>query len=128
MRYLMFMIPAAHGMDATADLPSVEMIDTMMKYNAQLADAGILESLNGLHPPSLGVRLTFGGESPQVGGVDPEGAVGGYWILNVETHEAAVEWARRCPAQPGDILELRRIQEIEDFPNDVQDVLGGYDL
>ena len=46
----------------------------------------------------------------------------------MSSHEAAVEWARRCPALPGDVLELRQIQEMDDFPEDVQDVVAGYDL
>jgi hypothetical protein len=128
MRYVMFMIPAVYATDAQDELPSVEMIEAMMNYNAELADAGILESLNGLHPPSLGVRLAFGPDGAEVGGVPADGAVGGYWIINVESHEAAVAWARRCPALPGDVLELRRIQAIEDFPPEAQRAASGLDL
>ena len=128
MRYVMFMIPAVYGTDAADELPSVEMIEQMMKYNSALADAGILESLNGLHPPSLGVRLEFGDDGPRVAGVGGAGAVGGYWILDVDSHEAAVAWVRRCPALPGDVLELRRIQELEDFPPDAQEAASGLDL
>ena len=93
-----------------------------------LADAGVLESLNGLHPPTSGVQVRFGEDGSSVSDIESAGAVGGYWILNVSSHEAAVEWARRCPALPGDVLELRQIQEMDDFPEDVQDVVAGYDL
>ena len=126
MRYVMFMIPAVYATDAADEMPSPDMIDEMMKYNAELAEAGVLESLNGLHPPSHGLRVTFGHEGSQVASIDADGAVGGYWILDVDSHEAAVAWAKRCPALPGDVLELRRIQEIEEFPADVQEV-AGYD-
>ncbi len=128
MRYLMLMIPAVYATDAADEMPSPEMIDAMMTYNAELADAGILEALNGLHPPGLGVRVTFGEGGPVTTSVDPDGSIGGYWILNVDSHEAAVAWARRCPALPGDVLELRRIQEIEELPADVQDLVAGFDL
>lgn len=128
MRYVMFMIPAVYGTDAADEMPSPEMIDAMMTYNAELADAGVLEALNGLHPPSAGVRLAFGADGPEVVQVAPDGAVGGYWILNVESSQAAVDWARRCPALPGDVLELRRIQEMADFPQDVQDAVSGFDV
>lgn len=123
----MFMIPAVYGSDDDP-MPTAEQVESMMNYNAELADAGVLESLNGLHPPAAGVRLEFGDEGAEVAVPSAQGAVGGYWILNAESHEAAVEWARRCPAMPGDVLELRRIQEIEDFDEDVQDVLEKYDL
>lgn len=127
MRYIMFMIPAVYGSDADP-MPSAEDVEAMMDYNAALAEAGILESLNGLHPPTSGMRLEFGPDGPQETTSPSVGAVGGYWVLNVESHEAAVEWARRCPAMSGDVLELRRIQEIEDFDEDVQEVLEKFDL
>jgi hypothetical protein len=128
MRYVMFMIPAVYGTDDADPMPSAEMVAQMMAYNAELADAGILESLNGLHPPSRGVRVTFSEDGAAVVAAESQGAVGGYWVLNVDSHEAAVEWAKRCPALPGDTLELRQIQEIEDFPDDVQEVLGDFDI
>jgi hypothetical protein len=60
--------------------------------------------------------------------VAAEGAVGGYWVIEVDSHEAAVAWASRVPALPGDVVELRRIQEMEDFPEDVQDVVNTFDI
>lgn len=128
MRYVMFMIPAVYSEDNADLMPSAEYVEKMMVYNAQLSEAGVLESLNGLHPPSAGIRLTFSEDGPHTTSTQATGAVGGYWLLNVDTHEAAVAWARRVPAMPGDIIELRRIQEIEDFPDDVQKVADKYDL
>lgn len=127
MRYVMFMIPAVYGTDAADETPSPEAVDAMVRYNADLAEAGVLEALDGLHPPNLGVHLTFGPDGPAVAEMASEGAVGGFWILSVESHEAAVNLARRCPAAPGDVLELRRIQDLEDFPPDVQEVLARFD-
>ncbi|HNL52138.1 MAG: YciI family protein [Candidatus Nanopelagicales bacterium] len=128
MQYVMFMIPSVYGSADADEMPSPEMVDAMMTYNQELADAGVLESLNGLHPPTAGVQVRFGADGSSVSEMESAGAVGGYWILNVSSHEAAVEWARRCPALPGDVLELRQIQQMDDFPEDVQDVVAGYDL
>lgn len=128
MRYVMFMIPAGYGTDAVDDSPSPEMVEAMMTYSAELADAGVLETLDGLQPPSLGVHLRFGPDGPVVTDMPSRGAVGGFWILDVESHQAAVDLARRCPAQPGDVLELRRIQELEDFPADVQEIAARFDV
>lgn len=128
MRYVMFMIPAVYGDPAADATPSAEAVEAMMRYNADLAEAGILESLNGLHPPQSGARLTFTEQGPEAAEVPVAGAVGGYWIIAVDSREAAVEWARRCPAFPGDTIELRQVQEMEDFPDEVQDVVNKYDL
>jgi hypothetical protein len=127
MRYVMFMIPAVYASQDPDEAPSPEMIQAMMKYNADLADAGVLESVNGLHPPTVGVQVTFGADGSTVSHIASEGSVGGYWIIDVSSHEAAVEWARRCPALPGDVLELRRIEEMDDLPAEVQDLVSGVD-
>jgi hypothetical protein len=47
--------------------------------------------------------------------------VGGYWIIKTASKEEAIAWAKRCPALPGDVLEIRQIQEMEDFPEAVVD-------
>ena len=38
---------------------STELIAAMMKYNEELRKAGVLLALDGLHPPSDGVRISF---------------------------------------------------------------------
>jgi hypothetical protein len=43
---------------------------------------------------------------------------GGFYILDVPTVEDAVEWAKRMPAFPGAKTEIRRISQIEEFPQD----------
>ncbi len=121
MRYVMFMIPAVYGTQAADDVPSAEMIDKMMTYNAELAEAGVLEAVDGLHPPSSGVRLHFEQSGVQTRDVPAVGAVGGLWIIKVDSYASAHAWAQRCPALPGDIVELRRIEELDDFPADSDD-------
>lgn len=128
MRYIMFMIPAVYATDAEDAMPSAEMVEKMMAYNTALAEAGVLVSLDGLHPPASAVRFEFTDAGPRPLDTQGRGAVGGYWVLNVDSHEAAVEWARRVPAAPGDVIEVRRIQEMTDFPDDVQDVVKTFDL
>lgn len=128
MRYVMFMIPAAYAQPEADVVPSAEMVERMMDFNAQLDEAGVLLALDGLHPPADGVRFTFGDNGPEEAPVSGAGIIGGYWILDVASHEDAVQWARNVPAMPGDVIEVRRIQEAEDFPDDVQDVLEKYDI
>ena len=42
----------------------------------------------------------------------------GFWIIEVSSKEEAAEWAKRCPLGPGTRLEVRRVNELEDFPQD----------
>jgi hypothetical protein len=95
----------------------------MMKYNEALQKAGVLLALDGLHPPSMGTRVAFGGPKPKVSDgpfTETKEVLGGYWMIQVKSKEEAVQWAVRCPAAPGDTIEVRQVQEFEDFPADVQ--------
>ncbi len=128
MRFMMLMIPGVYqgkkGRSADEDFtPAPEEVEKMMKYNEELARAGVLISLDGLHPPVSGARVSFSGGKPKVKNVtssETGDVLGGYWIIRAASVDEAVEWAKRVPAQDDDIIEVRRIFETEDFPEDVR--------
>jgi len=122
MRFMMLMIPKGYEKAAPSALPTAEMVAGMTKYNETLTRAGVLLALDGLHPPSKATRVRFAGRKPAVIDgpfAEAKEAVGGYWLLQVKSKEEAVEWARRCPAQDGDVIEVRQVQELSDFPPEV---------
>jgi hypothetical protein len=90
----------------------------MGKYNEELLKAGIMLAADGLAPSSEGKRLEFGaeGRSRVIDGpfAETKELVGGFWIWQVSSMAEAVEWLRRAPFK-GTTVELRRIQEPEDF-------------
>lgn len=130
MRYMMFMIPRVYQPDTPENekagegfAPPADAVEQMMKYNEELAKARVLVSLDGLHPIAKGARVSFaGGKLSVTDGphIETKEVVGGYWIINVKSKEEAVEWARRVPAADGDVIEIRQIFEMEDFPEDVR--------
>ena len=66
MRFMMLMIPRGYETAAPGTTPSAEAVAAMMKYNEQLKAAGVLITLDGLHPPSAGARVSFAGGRPVV--------------------------------------------------------------
>jgi hypothetical protein len=101
----------------------------MMKYNESLQKAGVLLALDGLHPPSMGARVTFSGGKPKVTDgpfSEAKEVLGGYWMIQVKSKEEAIEWASRCPASDNEIIEVRQVQEFSDFPADVQEAAAGF--
>jgi hypothetical protein len=44
----------------------------------------------------------------------------------VKSREEAIAWARRCPASDNEIIEIRQVQEMADFPADVQAAAAGF--
>ena len=124
MRFMMFMIPNISDADWE---PTAEAVGAMSRYNDELAKAGVLLSLDGLHPPSKGARVTYtGGKATAVDGpfAEAKEVVGGYWMIDVRSKEEAVEWAKRVPADPGNVVEVRQVYEMSDFSADVQEALG----
>jgi hypothetical protein len=123
MRFMMLMIPKGYETAAPGAQPDAKAVEAMMKYNESLQKAGVLLALDGLHPPSTGARVTFKGGKPQVkDGPFPEAkeVLGGYWMIQVKSREEAIEWAKRCPGSDNETIEIRQVQEFEDFSADVQ--------
>ena len=120
MRFMVMMIPDVYRRPVPPDfVPPADAVEKMGKFNEELRKAGVLLALDGLHPPGTAVRVSFDATSkPKVTDgpfAEAKEAVGGYWMLEVKSRDEAVEWARRCPAQPGDVLEIRKVFEAEDF-------------
>jgi len=130
MRFMMLMIPKGYEKAAPGTLPDADAVGSMMKYNKSLQEAGVLLALDGLHPPSMGARVSFSGGNPTVTDgpyIESKEVLGGYWIIDVDSKEDAVEWASRCPASDNEVIEIRQVQEMSDFPEDVQQAASGFD-
>ena len=52
--------------------------------------------------------------------------LGGYWIIDVKSLDEAIAWAKRCPGSSNEVIEIRQIQEMSDFPADVQKAAAGW--
>jgi hypothetical protein len=123
MRFMMLMIPGGYEKAAPGTMPDADAVAAMMEYNRALEEAGVLLALDGLHPLSMGARVSFGGGEPKVVDgpfAEAKEVLGGYWMIEVGSKEEAVEWASRCPAGDNEVIEVRQVQEMEDFPEDVQ--------
>ncbi len=129
MRFMMLMIPKGYEKAQPGAMPDAKAVAAMMKYNEALQKAGVLLALDGLHPPSMGSRVTFVGGKPTVTDgpfTEAKEVVGGYWMIQVKSKDEAVEWASRCPASENEVIELRQVQEMSDFPPDVQEAAVGF--
>jgi len=120
---MMLMIPKGYEDAAPGTMPDAERVAAMMKYNEDLQKAGVLLGLDGLHPPSTGARVSFAGGKPKVTDgpfAETKEVIGGYWMIQVKSKEEAIAWASRCPASDNEVIEIRQVQEFEDFPDDVK--------
>src|SRR3954449_5351744 len=114
---------------ATADseagqMPSMELLTAMGKYNEELVKAGVMLAGEGLQPSSKGVRVKFSGDKRTV--IDGPFAetkelVAGFWLWQVKSKEEAIEWVKRCPnPMEGDSeIEIRQVFEAEEFGDEL---------
>ncbi|MCQ4041227.1 YciI family protein [Streptantibioticus rubrisoli] len=119
MRFMMIVKASA---DSEAGvLPSKELVAAMGRYNEELAKAGVLLAADGLHASSKGARVAFSGGRPTVTDgpfAETKELIAGFWIIQAQSLDEAVEWASRVPFEEGEI-EVRQVFEPTDFPADV---------
>ena len=128
MRFMMLMIPKGYEQAKPGTLPDPQAVAAMMKYNESLQKAGVLLALDGLHPASMGARVSFAGGRPKVTDgpfAEAKEVVGGYWMIQVKSRAEAIEWAKRCPASENEVIEIRQVMELDDFPAEMQREMDG---
>ena len=116
-----FMVIVKASKDSEAGvMPSPELLDAMMKFNEEIAKAGVMKAGEGLQASSKGARIYYEGDQRKV--VDGPFAetkelIAGYWMWKVKSMQEAIEWAKRCPNPTGEqsVLEIRPVFEAEDF-------------
>jgi hypothetical protein len=116
----MVIVKADKSSEAGA-LPDEKLLAEMLKYNEELAKAGVMLAGEGLQPSSKGARVRFSGDKRTV--VDGPFAetkelIAGFWLIQVKSKEEAIEWVKRCPNPfPGteSEIEIRQVFEAEDF-------------
>ncbi|HEV7490705.1 MAG TPA: YciI family protein [Rhodanobacteraceae bacterium] len=129
MRFMMLMIPKGYESAAPGTMPDAAAVAAMMAYNEELRDAGVLITLDGLHPPSKGARVSFANGKPSVVDgpfAEAKEVLGGYWIIDVASKQKAIDWALRCPASNNEVIEIRQVQEFLDFPPDVREAAARF--
>jgi hypothetical protein len=128
MRFMMMVIPEGYESAAPDAVPSAEAVAKMMEYNKALQKAGVLLALDGLFPPSTGARISYADGKPTVTDgpfAETKEVIGDYWIIQVRLREEAIEWAKRAPMSSNEVIEVRQIQEMPDFPEDVRKAAEG---
>ena len=129
MRFMLLMIPKGYESAEPGTMPEAAAVEAMMEYNRTLQDAGILMSCEGLHPPSMGARVSFKAGKPLVTDgpfTETKEVLGGFWMIKVNSRAEAIRWASLCPAGDNEVIEVRQIQDMEDFPEDIQQIAADF--
>jgi glutathione S-transferase len=100
-----FMLQVGADRDTEAGvLPTTELLAAMGRFNEAMIAAGILPAGEGLQPSSKGVRISFAGAEPSViepPFAEPNELIAGFWMIEIKSKEAAIDWAMRAPFDTG---------------------------
>jgi hypothetical protein len=129
MRFMM--IVKANKESEAGEMPSLDLLVAMGKYNEELVKAGVMLAGDGLQASSKGARVNFSGDKRTV--VDgpfseTKELIAGFWIIQVKSKEEAIEWAKRCPNPRGggeSQIEVRQVFEASDFAEQIGDSAEG---
>jgi hypothetical protein len=125
-KYMLIMRSTDETMAVYENMDFEKIMNDMGKFNEDMVQAGVLVAGEGLTDAADSVVVDYSSETPVV----TDGPYGetkelfnGFWIVDVASREEAVEWAKRAPlAGPGSKLEIRRVQQLDDFPQDNEHV------
>ena len=121
MQFMMLMIPAVYQDGKKVEpgfVPDPKKIEAMGRFNEELGKVLKILSINGLHPQNTGARVSFAGSKPSVTDgpfIETKEVIGGYWLVEAPSKEEVLKWVQRCPADPGDVIEIRQVFELADF-------------
>jgi hypothetical protein len=121
MRYMLIMRSTPEAEKAMENVDFTEIIAAMGRYNESLIKAGVLLAGEGLAGPDEGFVVDFSSDPPVVTDgpyTEAKELFNGFWILEVSSIEEARQWAQKAPLGPGVKLEVRRVTEVDDFPQD----------
>ncbi len=127
MRFMMMLLYESAALNA---VPTADAVAKTMEYNKALQKAGVLLALDGLLPPSTGARVSYvDGKATVTDGpfAESKEVIGGYWIIQVRSREEAIEWAKRAPMSNNEVIEVRQIHALPDFPDDIRNVGEGFE-
>ncbi|MDP3858768.1 MAG: YciI family protein [Stagnimonas sp.] len=127
MRFLI--LRKADARSESGQLPGPELLAAMGRYRAALERAGVLVGGDGLHASSRGaarLRCEHGQWTVTDGPfAETKELIAGFLLIEVDSLQKALRWARACPSMAGDgvaEMEVREIISAADFPPE----LAGY--
>jgi hypothetical protein len=128
MRFMMLLPAPPEPLEKLTAVPNKEIVLAMRKYNEDMKQAGVLLSAEGLHATSKGFRIrVLGGKKIVTDGpfTEAKEVIAGFWIIQVNSREEALEWAKQCPLPENGLMEIRQVFENCDFPPELQKKKAG---
>ena len=111
-----FMVIVKASKDSEAGvMPSPELLDGMMKFNEEIAKAGVMKAGEGLQASSKGARVRFEGDKRTV--IDGPFAetkeqLAGFYLIEARDLNEAIQIAAKIPPAREGSVEVRPVRQL----------------
>ena len=118
MKYMLTIIGSEGGMEDASPEEMKAVMDSWGAIGQEMADAGAFLAGEGLQPSETAttVRVGEGGDRLVTDGpyAETKEQVGGFYLIEAENLDEAIEWAKKLPNQDGGV-EVRPVIDYEQF-------------
>jgi hypothetical protein len=88
-------------------------------FNREATEAGVLIANEALELPNTAktVRFADGGQLSVTDGpfAETKEQLGGFCLIDVDSFEEAIGWAKKVPLRPGSLLEVRAVKDLTPY-------------
>ena len=112
MQYMLLIYGEERAAESMPREQMTEVINAFMAYTQALKDAKALVGSNRLRPTSAATAVrTTDGQLKVLDGpfAETKEQLGGYYLIDVPDLDAALSWAKRCPASRYGTIEVRPV-------------------
>lgn len=116
MQYLLALFTDESGWTKMTPEQQQQGAAAYMAYTEALKSAGVLLNSNRLRPGSTATTLRTAKDRIQVLDgpfIESKEQLAGYYLIDVPDLDAALSWAKRCPATSHGIVEVRAIWSMD---------------
>jgi hypothetical protein len=108
MKYLLMCQTEAASFENVSAADEAAFMQSMMAYNQQLIQAGVLVAAGQLAPAETAKRVFRDkGRIKKTAGANTN--IGGYYLIDVASEPDATSWAAKCPIAQFGALEVRQV-------------------
>ena len=114
MRYMMLIYSDETGSDQVSEAELAEVMNAYNAFGEEARAAGVMLGGEGLHPTTTAttVRLRDGKVSTTDGPfAETKEALGGFYLLECQNLDEAIQWAARIPGAKAGSVEIRPVME-----------------
>jgi hypothetical protein len=119
MKYLLSLYGEESGWDDVSPDEMRALMEPWNKYEQEVFDAGVKLASEALQPSSTATTVKVGEGSDRVVSDGPfaetKEQLGGFYLLECENLDEALEWAKKVPLEPGGSIEVRPIMDFTEF-------------